>query len=40
MVKNIHSFMFCCKFYLVINKIKAKFVIGESKYVCGYYKII
>jgi len=38
--KKIPSFMFCCKFYLVINKIKAKFVIGESKYVCGYYKII
>ncbi len=40
MVKNIPSFMFCYKFYLVIKKIKAKFVIGESKYVCGYSKII
>jgi len=40
MVRNIHSFMFFYKFYLVINKIKAKFVIGESKYVCGYCKII
>ncbi len=28
------------KFYLVINKINVKFVIGESKYVCGYCKII
>jgi len=40
MVRNIHSFIFFYKFYLVINKIKAKFVIGESKYVCGYCKII
>jgi hypothetical protein len=28
--RNIPSFMFCYKFYLVINKIKVKFVIGES----------
>jgi hypothetical protein len=40
MVRDILSFMFCYKFYLVINKIKAKFVIGESKYVCGYCNII
>jgi hypothetical protein len=40
MVRNISSFVFYYRFYLVINKIKAKFVIGESKYVCGHYKII
>jgi hypothetical protein len=40
MVRNIPSFVFCSKFYLVINKIKAKFVICEIKYVCGYCKII
>jgi hypothetical protein len=33
-------FVFCYKIYLVINKIKTKFVIGESKYMCGYCKII
>jgi hypothetical protein len=33
MVRDIPSFVFRYKFYLVINKIKAKFVIGESKYV-------
>jgi hypothetical protein len=40
MVRDIPSFVFCYKFYLFIRKIQAKFVIGESKYVCGYYKII
>jgi hypothetical protein len=40
MVRDIPSFVFCYKIYLVINKIKAKFVINESKYVCEYYKII
>jgi hypothetical protein len=40
MVRNIPSFVFCYKFYLVIIKIKAKFVIIESKYVCEYCKII
>ncbi len=40
MVRDIPSFVFCYKFYLVINKIKAKFVISESKYMCEYYKII
>ncbi len=40
MVRDIPSFTFCYKFDLVIRKIKAKFVIGESKYMCGYYKII
>ncbi len=39
MVKYIPSFVFCYKFYLVINKIKAKFVIAESKCVCGYCKL-
>ncbi len=40
MVRDIPSFAFYYKFYLVINKIKAKFVINESKYMCEYYKII
>jgi hypothetical protein len=40
MVRDIPSFVFCYKFYVVINKIKAKFVIVESKYMCGYCKII
>jgi hypothetical protein len=40
MVGNIPSFVFCYKFYLVINKMKAKFVIGESNYMCGHCKII
>jgi len=40
MVRNILSFTFCYKFYLVLNKIKSKFVIDESKYTCGYCKII
>jgi hypothetical protein len=29
MIRYIPSFVFCYKFYLVIKKIKAKFVIGE-----------
>jgi hypothetical protein len=33
MVRDIPSFVFCFKFHLVINKIKAKFLISESKYV-------
>jgi hypothetical protein len=40
MVRDIPSFVFCYKFYLIINKFKAKFVINESKYVCEYCKII
>jgi hypothetical protein len=40
MVRKIFSFVFCYKFYFIINKIKAKFVISESKYVCEYCKII
>jgi hypothetical protein len=40
MVRDILSFVFCYKFYLIIKKIKAKFLVGESKYVCGYCKII
>jgi hypothetical protein len=40
MVKDIPSFVFCYKFYLIIKKIKAKFLVDESKYICGYYKII
>ncbi len=40
MVKDIPSFVFCYKFYLIIQKIKTKFILGENKYVCGYCKII
>ncbi len=40
MVRDIPSFVFCYKFYLIIQKIKAKFIVGENKYVCGYGKII
>jgi hypothetical protein len=28
------------KFYLTIQKIKAKFLVGENKYMSGYCKII
>jgi len=38
--KKIFYFMFCYKFYLIIQKIKAKILIGENKYVCEYCKII
>jgi len=31
MVKDIPSFVFCYKFYLIIQKIKAKFLLGEKK---------
>jgi hypothetical protein len=31
MVRDIPFFMFCYKFYLIIKKIKAKFVNGENK---------
>ncbi len=31
--------MFCYKFYLITQKIKAKFIIGEKKYVCGIAKL-
>ncbi len=34
------SFLFCYKFYLIIQKIKAKFLIGENKHMCEYCKII
>ncbi len=40
MVRDIPFCVFCYKFYLITKKIKAKVVIGESKYVCGYCKII
>jgi hypothetical protein len=40
MVRDIPFLLFCYKIYLVINKIKAKFIISESKYVCEYCKII
>ncbi len=40
MVKDIPSFVFCYKVYLIIKNIKAKFVNGESKYVSGYCIII
>jgi len=29
--EDIFSFVFCYKFYLIIQKIKAKFVVGENK---------
>jgi hypothetical protein len=40
MEKDIPSFVFCYKFYLIIKNINVKFVNGESKYMCGYCKII
>ncbi len=40
MVRDIPSSMFYFKFYLIIKKIKAKILIGENKYVCGYCKIV
>jgi len=40
MVRDILSFVFCYKFYLIIQKIKAKFLVGENKCVYRYYKII
>jgi hypothetical protein len=33
--KIILLFLFSYKFYLIIQKIKAKFLIGENKYMCG-----
>ncbi len=30
MVRNIPSFVFCYKFYLIIKKIKAKSLVGEN----------
>jgi hypothetical protein len=40
MVRNILPFVFCYKFDLIIQKIKANFLVGENKYMCKYYKII
>jgi hypothetical protein len=40
MVKDISTFVFFYKFYLIIQKIKAKFLVGGNKYVCEYCKII
>jgi hypothetical protein len=34
------SFMFCYKFYLIIQRIKAKFLVSENEFMCRYYKII
>jgi len=39
MVRYIPSFVFCYKFYLIIQKIKAKFLVNENKYMCKYCKI-
>ncbi len=39
MVKDIPFFVFCYKFYLIIKKIKAKFLVGENEYMCGYCKL-
>ncbi len=38
--KDIPSFVFCYKFYLIIQKIKAKFLVYGNKYVSMYCKII
>jgi len=38
--KRYTFFVFYYKFYLIIQKIKAKFLVGENKYMCGYSKII
>jgi len=38
--KKYTFFLFFYKFYLIIQKIKAKFLVDENKYICGYYKII
>jgi hypothetical protein len=40
MARDIPLFMFCYQIYLIIKKIKAKFLVGENKYMCGYCKII
>jgi hypothetical protein len=34
------SFMFCYKFYLIIQKIKAKFLVNENEFMCMHCKII
>ncbi len=39
MVRNIPFFMFYYKFYLIIQKIKAKFLVSENKYVCTIAKL-
>jgi hypothetical protein len=31
MVRDIPSFVFCYKFYLIIQKIKVNFLVGENK---------
>jgi hypothetical protein len=36
MVKYIPFFVFCYKFYLIIENFKTKFLIGENKYMCEY----
>jgi hypothetical protein len=36
-----HTFLkVLLQFYLIIQKIKVKFIIGENKNLCGYCKII
>jgi hypothetical protein len=40
MVRDIFYFVFCYKFYLIIQKIKAKFLVGENKYLYKYCKIL
>jgi hypothetical protein len=40
MVRYILSFVFFYKIYLIIQEIKAKFLITENKYMCGYCKVI
>jgi hypothetical protein len=35
MLKDIVSFVFCYKFYLIIQKLKAKFLVGEISMCAG-----
>ncbi len=39
-VRYIYIFVFFNKFYLIIWKIKAQFLVGKNKYVYEYCKII
>jgi len=38
----VKKYLFCVllQIYLIIKKIKVKSLVGESKYICGYYNII
>jgi hypothetical protein len=39
MVRNIPSFVFYYKFYLIIKNIKAKFLVGENNMCVGIAKL-